>query len=158
MQLIEWSDKYATGISGIDHEHRELVATINAFYSKLTQNPDKDELVNMLNEIYAAIHSHFMLEERLMKKHDYDEYGKHRDDHARLLDVIRDFTTDLEKTTDYDELQLKKKLNDWFLIHFSTHDARLHKLEQLIANQKEGGDSLISKLKEAASQVFSNKK
>ena len=154
MELIEWSNKYATGISGVDHEHRELIAAINSFYSKLTQSSDKDELINVLNDIYGTIHSHFMLEERLMKKHAYDEYEKHRDNHAQLLDDIREFTMDLEKSSDYDELQLKNKLNDWFSVHFSTHDARLHRLEKLIASQKETGGSFTSVLKQAARKVF----
>ena len=68
MELIEWNDQFATGIAGIDHEHQELIATINSFYSKLTEDSDKNELINILNNIYGTIHAHFMLEEKLMKK------------------------------------------------------------------------------------------
>jgi len=128
MALIKWSDKFATGISGIDNEHEELIATINSCYLKQTEHFEKDKLINILNNIYASIHAHFMLEERLMEKHAYDEYEKHKNDHARLLDDIRDFTLDLETSSDFDEQQLKQKLSDWFLLHFKTHDARLHKL------------------------------
>jgi len=154
MELIKWSDQYATGIPGIDNEHGELIATINSFYSKLTQHSDKDELINILNNIYGTIHAHFMLEERLMKKHGYDEYEEHRDDHVRLLDDIRDITMDLEKTSDFDEQQLKIKLNDWFLIHFKTHDSRLHKLEQLIASHEEANSGFMIGLKKLKARFF----
>ena len=50
-------------------------------------------------------------------------------------------------TSEYDEDQLKKKLGDWFSVHFQTHDARLHKLEELLASQENSGDGLMSKLK-----------
>lgn len=129
MELIKWNDQFATGISGVDHEHEELIAAINSFCLNLEQDTAKDDLINILNNIYAIIHSHFMLEEKVMKKNAYDEYEQHRNDHARLLDDIRDFTMGFETSSDFDEQQLKQTLNDWFLIHFKTHDARLHKLE-----------------------------
>lgn len=68
MELIKWDDKFATGISGVDHEHEELIASINAFGLKLKQDSTKNGLVDILNNIYATIHSHFMLEEKVMKK------------------------------------------------------------------------------------------
>lgn len=128
MELIKWNDQFATGISGVDHEHEELIASINSFCLNLEQNTAKNELINILNNIYATIHSHFMLEEKVMKKNAYDEYQQHRDEHAKLLDDIRDITMDLESSADFDPQQLRQKLTRWFLSHFKTHDARLHKL------------------------------
>jgi len=146
MELIKWNEKFATGIPGIDTEHEELIATINSFYSNLSQHSGKAELINILNDIYGTIHAHFMLEERLMERYGYDEYVVHRDDHAKLLDDIREMTIDFETTSDFDEELLKKKLNDWFLIHFKTHDSRLHKLEKLIASQKQADSKAITSL------------
>lgn len=128
MELIKWNDQFATGISGVDHEHEELIASINSFCLNLEQDTAKDELINILNNIYATIHSHFMLEEKVMKKNAYDEYQQHRDEHAKLLDDIRDITMDLESSAGFDPQQLTQKLTNWFLTHFKTHDARLHKL------------------------------
>ncbi len=155
MELISWSDKYTTGIAGVDSEHAELIATINRFYSGLAHSVDKNELINILNDIYGAIHAHFMLEENIMRKHGYDEYEQHKRDHARLLDDLRDIALNLEHSADYDELQLKKILSEWFLVHFKTHDARLHKLEQLIAQNKQSSNSLGSLLKKLKTRISS---
>ena len=106
-----------------------MISAINCFYLNLEQDTAKSDLINILNNIYATIHSHFMLEEKVMKRNAYDEYEQHRKDHVRLLDDIRDFTMDLETSSEFDEQQLKQTLNDWFIVHFKTHDARLHKLE-----------------------------
>jgi hemerythrin-like metal-binding protein len=106
-------------------------------------------LINILNEIYGEIYSHFALEEKLMEKNGYDAYKEHKADHDRLLDDIRDITTELEKTAEYDEQVLKKKLADWFSVHFKTHDSRLHKLEELIASQEASSGGLMSSLKKA---------
>lgn len=155
MELIKWSDKYNTGIEGVDNEHEELIKTINSFYSAVSSRSDKQELVNILNNIYATIHAHFMLEERLMVKHGYDEYEQHSSDHARLLDDIRDFTMEVEARSDFDAQKLQQKLHDWFLIHFKTHDSRLHKLEQLIAQNKQSSHPLGSLLKKLKTRISS---
>ena len=157
MELIKWNDQFATGIAGIDHEHAELIEMINSFYSKLSQNSDKNELVNMLNDIYGVIHAHFMLEEKLMERHNYIEYKEHRNDHARLLDDLRDMATDLETSPDFDELQLKIKLNGWFFIHFKTFDSRLHKLEQLIASNEGATNQSFSSLKKLQTKFLTKK-
>jgi len=157
MDLIEWNDQFATGIAGIDHEHEELIATINSFYSRLTEDSDKNALVNILNDIFGTIHAHFMLEEKLMKRYGYDHYMEHSADHARLLDDIREITMDLESPSDFDEQLLKIKLRDWFLIHFKTHDSRLHKLEQLMANHEDRNGSFMSGLAKLK-DIFTNKK
>lgn len=147
MELIKWSDKFATGIAAIDNEHQEMIASINSFYLKQNEDSNTDVLVNILNNIYGSIHSHFMLEERLMKKHGYAEYEDHKNDHAKLLDDIRDITMELQRTSKLDEDQLKTRLNDWFMIHFKTFDSKLHQLEQLIARNRKSKSGLISSLK-----------
>ena len=158
MDLIKWDDKFATGIPGVDTEHQELIASINAFYSNLSQHADKDELINILNDIYGTIHAHFMLEERLMQQYGYDEYEAHRTDHAKLLDDIRDMTIDLEATATFDEQQLQKKLNDWFVIHFKTHDSRLHKLEQLMTTREQTHAGLFAGINRLKSKFTGKRK
>ena len=147
MELIKWSEKFSTGVPDIDSEHEELINSINSFYQKQNEGIEKSESVQILNDIYGSIHAHFMLEERVMEKNAYDEYEKHKNDHAKLLDDLRDITMELEETSQLDEAQLKNKLNDWFMIHFKTFDSRLHKLEQLIAEKKGQNTGLFSRIK-----------
>jgi len=150
MALIEWNDKFLTGVSDIDVEHQELIILINSFYSALEDKADKKQLVKVLNDTYGEIYSHFVHEENLMEKYGYDQYQEHHEDHVNLLDDIRDITDEVESTDNFDEQKLKKKLNDWFCVHFGTHDARLHKLEKLIndSNADEGKiSSFFSKFK-----------
>ena len=46
----------------------------------------------------------------------------------KVLDEIRDITEDYERSDDLDQSEFKRRLRDWFQNHFSTHDARLHRL------------------------------
>ncbi len=129
MTLIEWREEYSTGISGVDYEHQELIALINSIYEMLEDSPDKTSIINCLGDIYGRISSHFALEERWMEQNNYDDYKAHRDDHERLLDDIGDITDNVETSSELNAEQLREKLDDWFIAHFKTHDARLHKIE-----------------------------
>ncbi|MCW8923304.1 MAG: hemerythrin family protein [Gammaproteobacteria bacterium] len=130
MSLIEWREEYSTGIPGVDHEHEELIALINSIYEMLDNSADKAKIVSCLGDIYGSISSHFALEEKWMEQNNYDEYAEHRKDHESLLDDIGEITDEVEATDRLNAEQLRSKLNDWFLIHFKTHDSRLHQAEQ----------------------------
>ena len=129
MPLIEWRDEFNTGIGSVDHEHRELVDLINAVDEARRRQAPKEEVGAALGEIHARIAAHFALEEQEMRDHAYDEYGAHKADHERLLDDIRDIMDDHEGDAyfRYNDA-LAGNLRAWFVNHFKTKDARLHRM------------------------------
>jgi len=137
MALIEWREEFCTGVPGVDYEHQELIREINSIYALVDDKADKENVIDGLGDIYGSISAHFALEEQMMEKHNYDHFKEHQADHERLLDDIRDITEEFESTdfgsaTELDAEKFKQKLNDWFQIHFSTHDSRLHGLAHMI--------------------------
>ena len=129
MTLIEWRTEFETGVADVDHEHRELVDLINALHSKVENDDSPETVSTFLGEVFAKISAHFALEETVMRKHGYDEYAEHKADHEKLLDDIRDIMDDHE-AGHYSDVgdQLAHAVRDWFVNHFKTKDARLHKL------------------------------
>ncbi|MGI9483096.1 MAG: bacteriohemerythrin [Hyphomicrobiales bacterium] len=129
MSLIEWKKEFETGIEAVDHEHQELVGLINELHEKIGQNASDETIKEFLGEVFAQISAHFALEETVMRKHSYDEYQAHKADHEALLDDIRDIMDDFDagNYNDY-ENALAPAVRDWFVNHFKTKDARLHKL------------------------------
>lgn len=124
--LIEWKDKYRTGIAEVDHEHQELVALINALHEE-TKKPGDVDVEGFFGDLLAAISSHFALEERAMREAKYPELSAHKNDHERLLDDLRDIMDSgsaAEADTRSDALG--SALDAWFSVHFATFDARLH--------------------------------
>lgn len=128
MTLIQWRKEFETGVTEVDHEHQELVELINELHTQIGANAPRETVSGFLGEVFAKISAHFALEETVMRKHDYDEYEDHKSDHEKLLDDLRDIMDDFEAGTDTDyKKALGAAVRDWFVNHFKTKDARLHK-------------------------------
>ena len=128
MTLIEWRQEFETGVTEVDHEHRELVDIINELHEQIGAGAPKETVASFLGEVFARISAHFALEETVMRKHDYDEYADHKADHEKLLDDLRDIMDDFDAGTGEDyKVALGAAVRDWFVNHFKTKDARLHK-------------------------------
>jgi hemerythrin len=129
MPLIEWRQEFNTGVAEVDQEHQELVELINQLHEQIQHDPEKDTVSAFLGEVFARISAHFALEETVMRKHRYDEYQAHKAEHEALLDEIRDIMDDYEAGAYSDAGQaLATTVRDWFVNHFKTKDARLHRL------------------------------
>jgi len=126
MSLMQWKTEYSVGVESMDDEHREMIDLINEIYDRLESDPDADQVEECLGDIFSTISMHFALEERLMRKNNYEEYQAHKADHEDLLDQIRDLMDDFAADTASGAVKLEQGLSAWFAGHFSTFDARLH--------------------------------
>ena len=126
MTLLQWKPSYSLGIPSVDHEHRELIEMINEAYSHMETGSGPDQIEACLEDIFAAISSHFALEERHMREAKYGEYPAHKDEHEELLDQLRDMMDGFADDPEQGEAILQTRLSDWFGRHFATFDARLH--------------------------------
>lgn len=154
MVLIEWRDEFRTGIDGVDHEHEELIGQINAVFASIDAGASRRQIIDRLDDIYGSISAHFALEERTMQRHGYDQYETHRADHDRLLDEIRDITETLETEDEIDEDGFRQSLADWFQLHFSTHDARLHQMMEHSSDNHADPANMKTMIKNAKDKFF----
>jgi hemerythrin-like metal-binding protein len=124
--LIEWRKEFETGVADVDHEHRELVDLINRLHGEMVAGASQAKVSDFLGEVFARIAAHFALEESIMRKHRYDEYAAHKAEHEALLDEIRDIMDAAHDGASYGEA-LSGTVRDWFVNHFKSKDARLHR-------------------------------
>ena len=125
--LLAWKPDYSLGIPAVDHEHRELFDLINDLHASLFETDSEATVIDFLGELFSKISSHFALEEKLMRDGRYAEFSAHKADHERLLDEIRDLMDDYEDGGHVDLDRFARELERWFSVHFSTHDAALHR-------------------------------
>jgi len=90
----------------------------------------------------------------MMKRHSYDHYQEHMADHNRLLDDIVNITEEYENTNQLNDAAFKQKLNDWFAMHFKTHDSRLHKLKKLMSHDHVDQLTMKSIIQKAKARFF----
>jgi len=126
MAPLEWKDAYSVGVPAVDHEHRELIDLVNKLDAALASDLPKDEVSAIFGDLFRAISSHFALEEKFMREHGYDQAREHKTDHERLLDDLRDIMDDHREDEASSASQLLTRVDEWFVNHFKTHDARLH--------------------------------
>lgn len=126
MAHLEWKPEYSVGDPAIDQEHRLLVALVNSTASALVDGRGDADVQQSFGNLYRTVSAHFALEEREMREHRYDQFGPHKDDHERLLDVLRDLMDEPRETSDV-AAALTEALEEWFAGHFRNHDSRLHR-------------------------------
>ena len=126
MALLTWKPEYSIGVEAVDFEHRGMIELLNGIYMEMKGRKDKESIDQFLGDIHGTISAHFALEERVMRRSDFDEYEAHKDDHEELLDQIRELMDTFYVDPENGLTLLQKRLSDWFTVHFSTFDARLH--------------------------------
>lgn len=126
MALIEWKSHYSVGVEAVDHEHREMIDLINETHERLVAGAAEPDVTAFLGEIFRGISAHFALEEKIMREHRYDHLDQHKQAHEQLLEDIRDIMDGYEADPEEASRELSHRLDEWFTLHFKTHDARLH--------------------------------
>lgn len=126
MALLIWNPEYSVGVPAVDDEHFQMITMINELHDRLGGRSDPEAVEMFLGDIHAAIAAHFALEERFMRKAEYEEYEDHKEDHELLLDQLRDLMDEYLDDPEAGNELLKRRLTDWFGKHFSSFDARLH--------------------------------
>ena len=131
MAELQWRDEFRIGIDEIDDDHKQLVALIGKVQRALHTGANQHQVGAFLSEIYNQIATHFALEERLMLESQYPAYADHKEDHETLLDDLRDMMDEVEDDGVLDEVQLTDDLDRWFSDHFHSHDAKLHRSNEV---------------------------
>jgi hemerythrin len=126
MSLINWKEEFSVGVAEVDHEHQELIESINNMHRSVQEGVTRKQVIEGLGDIYAQIAAHFALEEKFMRSSHYPAYNSHKADHEALLDDLRDIMDEVEDDGEFDDRRLSIDLDRWFSDHFQTHDAKLH--------------------------------
>jgi hemerythrin-like metal-binding protein len=126
MALIEWRPEFSVGDPAVDYEHRELIDLVNTTAGAILEDAPDDEIDRAFGDLLTGITAHFAHEERQMRAAGYDQTRVHKADHERLIDALRDIMDAERGTPERSAERVAKVVGDWFVGHFSTHDARLH--------------------------------
>jgi len=95
MSIVLWDERFATGSSTLDHQHRVLMDHVNHLAGMLTNtNPtlkECDFLIHLVDflESYAA--SHFKFEEQCMESYRCPAHARNKEAHGQFMSYIQEF-------------------------------------------------------------------
>ena len=89
-QLLQWSDSYKVGIQEVDEQHKELVAMLNALHVAIVERHAKEASRKILDQLADYTHTHFLLEESLMRVTHYPGFDIHKQQHEELIKQVVD--------------------------------------------------------------------
>jgi len=125
MALIEWSDALSVGFSEIDKDHQKLVKIVNEFNDAISQQNDREELEETLEELIEYTSWHFRHEERLMQENGYEGMEEHQQIHRDLAGKAVEIQKKYEAGDDSVLEVLMPFLKDWLTNHIQVTDKAL---------------------------------
>lgn len=90
-----WSEKFATGSSTIDQQHRMLIHNVNQLERMLTSTSPTSEECKLLFQLVDFLDSyaemHFKFEEECMDSYRCPAHQKNKEEHAQFREFFRQF-------------------------------------------------------------------
>jgi hemerythrin-like metal-binding protein len=96
MVLIQWIERYQTGIEEIDAQHKQLVGYINELYDAIQDGSGQETLGGTLSKLTDYAEYHFAFEEGLLEELGYAELAAHRERHQEFIKLIEGMIEDLD--------------------------------------------------------------
>jgi hemerythrin len=122
MPLIEWTDDLDVGFDLIDKQHRVLVEMINELYDALMEIRGQEALRKIVNRMVEYATIHFMVEEKHMSEHGYENYEQHKNIHDSFSRKAVDLKNQLSEEGFVLSLDVLNFLRDWLLDHIKGTD------------------------------------
>ena len=139
MQKV-WSSDMETGIAEIDAGNKKIVDYINSL-SAAKEAENRDELVNVLENLLDHVCNQFMFEEHMMEEAGYEFHKAHEKVHELFAKKLADFRGRVQAgESPYDDVIAM--LDHWVDGHIKNEDQMYAETVQ-IKIKKEGGESFV---------------
>ncbi len=120
-QDLVWSDDLALGIDGIDDEHKQWIALVQAFQAALAEGHSKDEVARTLTEAVAYTERHFASEQAVMEEAGYPFLADHMLQHELAWEQVHAFTEG-NMPEESIAAYLADFLPQWLMLHINSAD------------------------------------
>lgn len=97
MTLFEWRESFSVGSDLIDTDHKILISLINQLDDAMETGQARDVVASVLNVLIEYTESHFSREERLMELGGYPDIVRHKEEHVRLTQQVREIRDRLRR-------------------------------------------------------------
>lgn len=120
--VIEWKPEYSVEIPSIDQQHRSLVAIIGHLQAAMLEGRTKQIIAPLFYSMNRYTKFHFDYEEQLLEQNGYPNLLKHREEHARLVEQLKQLEARYLNGSLQAGAPLMQFLRNWLLDHICAHD------------------------------------
>ncbi len=136
MNFIEWNDEtMGIGIELIDTQHKELLRIINKLSLSITSNSQRQDILDIVNELVNYAQFHFNTEEELFDKLNYENSVEHKAEHVLFMEkfiALKDKITQDISYVNKSAVEISEEvfhyILNWFLNHIVGSDKKFVKL------------------------------
>lgn len=117
MQYIQWDNKYNTGISIIDDQHKNFAKLLNALFESLAMGEREKPVEKALSSFLSYVDYHFSTEENMLAEHGYEDIDTQKAQHTELKKELNKLKDDFDSFGSDMKIDLTKALREWFVKH-----------------------------------------
>lgn len=132
LEVFPWNENFATGISLVDEQHKQLVHLINNLASQLSLGWGTPRLNDVFQELVAYADLHFKTEEQIWAPAFRDDpwFTSHQRTHASFLLKAPQIEDAETKGPRYERslAEILKYLVNWLVFHILDDDRRMAKV------------------------------
>ena len=88
--VLEWSEKFSTGIRVIDNDHRGLFEEVAILNEQFSMRPQPRNLEWIIESLQRYVAEHFVREEKFMEDAHYPHLEAHKKQHRRAEKLIQE--------------------------------------------------------------------
>jgi len=136
-KIVNWEEKYATGIEPIDAQHMKLFELANHLFAACSAKDDvlQKTFKEAMHSMVDYVHFHFSAELKLLHAVDYPDYHNHKKHHDDLIKEILTAVKDYDEGKKFVPNHFVRTLRDWILSHIAVCDkAYSYYIRDLIHN------------------------
>ncbi|MBF0338935.1 MAG: hemerythrin family protein [Nitrospirae bacterium] len=123
---IKWTDDLSVGVTSIDDQHKELIATINNLLKAIESKDAKDGVQKVVDFLRQYVETHFAMEETLMTRIKYpdDKFLEHEAQHTLFWEGFNELVEVFKKDHSSPAMinTIERALVQWFVDHICKTD------------------------------------
>jgi hemerythrin len=127
MGRLQWSNDLMVGHAGIDQQHKELFARMNALLDAMSTGRGKIEVIRLVEFLQGYVETHFRDEEKWMLRVNYPAYPAHKAQHTTFERKLAAAAVQAKAQGGSAALaiQMQNEVGDWLVNHIGQVDRKL---------------------------------
>lgn len=122
MAYIDWTEEFSVNVREIDAHHKKLLDYINILHQSLLDNKGSEAQKIIVDGMVDYTDFHFTSEERLMLRHNYPRYQKHKLEHGKFTAMALDLQKRINGSGFVLTLEILAFLKNWLQEHILVSD------------------------------------